>query len=217
MNQKKITVFTDSGKTHHKNNQNVISFNKTQLPAVEFNGQRVVTFSMIDIVHQRQKDTAKAAFNRNRRRFINGVDTFLINYAQKDALLPFGIQVPTRGLRVLTESGYLLLTKSFDDDISWMVQRELVNAYFRCPEAVIFRHVEMPSLEELAAMLPTDAQNAVSLADRHSKYLHGLQGSNGMNLRKKELKIIRLAEKLVDAMGQIGFDKYEWEVKHDCA
>ncbi|HNQ43870.1 MAG TPA: hypothetical protein PKI59_05545 [Candidatus Cloacimonadota bacterium] len=30
-----------------------------------------------------------------------------------------------------TESGYLMLVKSLTDDLSWAVQRELVNSYFR--------------------------------------------------------------------------------------
>lgn len=125
---------------------------------------------------------------------------------------------PIRGrVTLITESGYLLLTKPFNDDLAWQVQRQLVKAYFRCPESVTFHHVDLPSLDELAAMPVTDAQNTVTRADKHSKRLHGSQGSNGMNLRKKELKALRPAERLVDAMGQIGFDKYEWEVQHDRA
>ncbi|MDU2485832.1 MAG: ORF6N domain-containing protein, partial [Citrobacter freundii] len=123
---------------------------------------------------------------------------------------------PIRGrVTLITESGYLLLTKPFNDDLAWQVQRQLVKAYFRCPEVVTFQHIALPSLKELAAMPVTDAQNVVTRAGKHSKQLHGSQGSNGMNLRKKELKALRPAERLVDAMGQIGFDKYEWEVQHD--
>ncbi len=32
---------------------------------------------------------------------------------------------------LLTEQGYLLLVKSFHDDLAWRVQRELVAGYFR--------------------------------------------------------------------------------------
>lgn len=32
---------------------------------------------------------------------------------------------------LVTESGYLMLAKSFTDDLAWKVQRELVNNYFR--------------------------------------------------------------------------------------
>lgn len=53
---------------------NTVTINNKQLPAVEYRGQRVVTFSMIDEVHNRPQDTARAAFNRNREHFIAGVD-----------------------------------------------------------------------------------------------------------------------------------------------
>lgn len=32
---------------------------------------------------------------------------------------------------LLTESGYLMIVKTFSDDLSWQVQRQLVNAYFK--------------------------------------------------------------------------------------
>ncbi|WP_370548134.1 ORF6N domain-containing protein [Edwardsiella tarda] len=214
---KKINALNGQGFAHPAASKSDINIQLKQLPAVEFYEQRVVTFAMIDEAHQRTKGTARDAFNRHRRRFIDEIDTYLVDYSKKNVLAPFGIRVPPRGLRVFTESGYLLLTKPFDDDLSWLVQRELVNVYFRRPEFVTFHHVDLPSLEELIAMPVTDAQNAVTRADKRSKQLHGSQGSNGMNLRKKELKVLRPAERLVDAMGQIDFDKYDWEAAHDRA
>jgi hypothetical protein len=207
--------------------RDVISAQNTTMPLVEYQGRRVVTFSMVDDVHQRPKDTAKKTFQRNRTRFIDGEDFFIVGASEVEwggaGYLDRGIKrpgkkmnSPIRGrITLITESGYLLLTKPFNDDLAWQVQRQLVKAYFRCPEVVTFQHIELPSLKELAAMPVTDAQNVVTRAGNHSKQLHGSQGSNGMNLRKKELKALRPAERLVDAMGQIGFDKYEWEVQHD--
>lgn len=32
---------------------------------------------------------------------------------------------------ILTEQGYLMLVKSFTDDLAWKVQRQLVSSYFR--------------------------------------------------------------------------------------
>lgn len=98
---------------------------------VEYQGNRVVTFAMIDRVHQRPEGTANNAFKRNRERFISGADFYLIDFSQKDVLRPFGIEVPPRGLTLLTESGYLMLVKPFNDDLAWQVQRELVQSYFR--------------------------------------------------------------------------------------
>lgn len=215
MTQKKLSVLTGIGQTHPETSQSAISINQAELPAVEFDGQRMVTFSMIDTAHQRPKGTAKAAFGRHRYRFVIGRHFFeLTGDVIRTQLLSEFFPKHTRKGIVITEMGYLLLVKPFQDDLSWLVQEELVNAYFRRPEVVTFHHVDLPSLEELAAMPISDARNIVSLADKDSKQLHGSQGSNGMNLRKKELKIIRPAEKLVDDLSQIDFDKYEWEVKH---
>lgn len=222
MTQKKLTALTGSGQTHPE-----ASIQVKQLPAVGFHGQRVVTFAMIDEAHRRPRDTAKKAFQRNRARFIDGDDFFIVGASEVEwditDHLARGIKRPGKKMNspirgrvtLITESGYLLLTKPFNDDLAWQVQRQLVKAYFRCPEVVTFQHIALPSLKELAAMPVTDAQNVVTRAGKHSKQLHGSQGSNGMNLRKKELKALRPAERLVDAMGQIGFDKYEWEVQHD--
>ena len=52
-----------------------------------------------------------------------------------DEIRPFGIISPNGGI-IITESGYLMLVKSFDDDISWEVQRSLVNTYFKAKEFV---------------------------------------------------------------------------------
>ena len=42
--------------------------------------------------------------------------------------------INTRGTIFLTESGYLMLVKSFNDDKAWEVQRTLVNTYFKAKE-----------------------------------------------------------------------------------
>ncbi|MNH43756.1 hypothetical protein D3C79_1057430 [compost metagenome] len=62
------------------------------------------------------------------------------------------------------------------------------------------RHIALPSL---AAMPPQDAMNSFSRAEKQSRTLHGQQGSAGMTLRKKELKSLRPAERLVTEMIQI--------------
>jgi len=122
-----------------------VTINNKQLPTVEYRGQRVVTLAMIDEVHGRPEGTAKDAFNRNRDRFVEGIDTYIIDYSEKNVLHPFGIEVPFRGLRVFTETGYLMLTKPFNDDLAWQVQRELINGYFRTREP-------LSEMEMIAAM-----------------------------------------------------------------
>lgn len=107
--------------------ENSIRINSSKLPIKEYNGQRVVTFKDIDTVHSRPEGTAGRNFRGNRNRFVEGVDYFKI---QPDEIRRVGITSPNDGI-VLTESGYLMLAKSFTDDLAWKVQRELVNNYFR--------------------------------------------------------------------------------------
>lgn len=103
----------------------------------EYLGHRVVTFKDVDFVHGRKMGTAKKRFSDNKHRFIEGTDYFMITQkslenTEKSEKRTFNIpNVPPRGIIVLTETGYLMLVKSFTDDIAWNVQRELVNCYFR--------------------------------------------------------------------------------------
>ncbi|EHI3195841.1 ORF6N domain-containing protein [Salmonella enterica] len=189
-----------------------ISLHNSRIPLVEYQGQRVVTFAMVDDAHQRPKGTARAAFNRNRHRFIEGEDSYLVDYSEKNVLRTFGIDVPFRGLRVLTESGYLLLTKPFDDELSWKVQRQLVKAYFRrFPKFPDLQDVHIPEIHELAAMPLAEAQNLLAKAERESFTEHGQKGSAGMILRREELKKLRPALCLIGERSQLNLPGVDHE------
>ncbi len=113
--------------------ENSIRINSSKLPIREYNGQRVVTFKDIDTVHERKDGTAKRNFYTNKERFVEGVDYFKVKYSEvctNFVHTPNGFN-PNADLTLLTESGYLMLAKSFTDDLAWTVQRELVNNYFR--------------------------------------------------------------------------------------
>lgn len=112
--------------------ENIVNVEGTELDVREYNGQMVVTFDDIDLVHKRPSGTARKAFNRNKKRFINGVD-YIVLEKENSNVHPVDIRnidIPNRGITVFTESGYLMLVKPFKDDLSWDVQRALVNGYF---------------------------------------------------------------------------------------
>lgn len=103
----------------------------TALQIKEYKGKRVVTFKDIDTVHQRPLGTANKRFIDNRQRFISGVDFFLLS---KDEILSSefrNLATNNRGITLITETGYMMLVKSFTDDLAWKVQRELVDTYFK--------------------------------------------------------------------------------------
>lgn len=108
----------------------------TDVVIKEWHGKRVVTFKDIDTVHQRPEGTAHRNFKANRNRFISGVDFFRVKPSdfQKDEIRP--TEINNNGTTLITESGYLMLVKSFTDDLAWKVQRELVDSYFRVREHI---------------------------------------------------------------------------------
>lgn len=111
--------------------ENSIRINSSKLPIREYNGQRVVTFKEIDTVHGRPEGTARKRFNDNKERFISGVDYFKISPSEFRTAIGEMDFRQQNDITLITESGYLMLAKSFTDDLAWKVQRELVNNYFR--------------------------------------------------------------------------------------
>ncbi|MDF2907151.1 MAG: hypothetical protein K0R34_2472 [Herbinix sp.] len=110
---------------------NIIKIGNRELTVKEFNGQRVVTFKDIDLVHERPDGTARRNFAENIDRFIENEDFFLAK--PSDALMNEirTLEIPNRGITLITEQGYLMLVKSLTDDLAWKVQRDLVNTYFK--------------------------------------------------------------------------------------
>lgn len=113
-----------------------VEINNIYLPVREYKNQRVITFKDIDTVHQRPDGTARKRFNDNKGRFIEGEDFYIIN--QPSEIRTLGFTRPQGGtpesIILITESGYLMLVKSFSDDLAWIVQRGLVNSYFRAKD-----------------------------------------------------------------------------------
>lgn len=96
-----------------------------------------MTLAMIDRVHQRPTGTAGRCFRHNRKRFIDDTDYFKIGFDEFRRIKPGQLSAANRrDVVALTESGYLMIAKSFTDDLSWQVQRELVNTYFKHEELV---------------------------------------------------------------------------------
>lgn len=57
-----------------------IQINQHDITIKEYNGERVITFKDVDLVHERKAGTACDRFKKNRERFIEGEDFFKIPY-----------------------------------------------------------------------------------------------------------------------------------------
>lgn len=83
-------------------------------------------------MHGRAEGTARKRFIDNKERFIEGVGYFRVSASEIRTHKIFEISDKRhQDIVLLTETGYLMLVKSFTDDMAWNVQRELVNCYFR--------------------------------------------------------------------------------------
>ena len=110
----------------------LININTTALEVKEYKGHRVVTLKEIDEVHQRPEGTARKRFNDNKQHFVEGVDYYKVCASEIRTHKIMELSPKAHeDVALITESGYLMLVKSFTDDLAWAVQRELVNNYFR--------------------------------------------------------------------------------------
>lgn len=132
---------------------NTVTINKTALAVKEFRGQRVVTLRDIDEVHQRPEGTARRNFNTNKEHLIEGTDYFKISPNEFRTAIGNMDSRQNTAVTLITESGYLMLVKSFTDDLAWTVQRELVNSYFRVRATKPTKTVTPGAEKRAAAML----------------------------------------------------------------
>ena len=134
----------------------LVSVGNSQIPLVQYQGQPVVTFAMIDQVHQRPEGTARKRFAENRERFIEERHYYLVDSKGLSVLRTefpgvFGANAPQAML--ITERGYLKLVKTFSDDLAWDVQDQLIDGYFRAKTAVAPATTDLDMLLQQHALM----------------------------------------------------------------
>lgn len=146
----------------------LIHIGNADISIKEYKGQRVVTFKDIDAVHGRPDGTARKRFSDNRNHFVENEDYFIVkpqdleNIGMSEKRASGIEEVNNRGTALITEQGYLMLVKSFTDDLAWEVQRQLVNSYFKVRNTV---NTELsPELQMLQGLLGQMVQK--ELADK---------------------------------------------------
>lgn len=109
----------------------LVRVGNSSISVKEYRGKRVVTFKDIDTVHERPEGTARKRFADNRDRFIEDKDFFKISPSEFRTTIGDMDSRQQNDITLISESGYLMLVKSFTDDLAWTVQRQLVDSYFR--------------------------------------------------------------------------------------
>lgn len=177
-----------------------------ELQIKEYQGQRVVTFMDIDTVHQRAEGTARRNFNTNKKHLIEGEDYFVRK--TYEAKTEFNIVAPN-GLVLITESGYLMLVKSFRDDLAWKVQRDLVNTYFKAKEAI---SASETTSENTGIMIPQE--NYIKMVDTISRCADTFQSMidySTINYRQQQKLLKTARERISHLLGGAHSDNYKRE------
>ncbi|HEY9060988.1 MAG TPA: ORF6N domain-containing protein [Pseudobacteroides sp.] len=152
----------------------LMKINSSEIAIKEYQGQRVVTFKEIDIVHQKKDSQSRKAFHRNKKHFVVNEDYFVLN---KDEAGKQGFLAPN-GLILLTESGYLMLAKTFEDELAWKIQKLLVNNYFRAPIAPLSPMKPRSNNEVIGYYKP------ITVKPELYQRVKELAASKGMNLNE---------------------------------
>lgn len=175
--------------------EGIVRINNNDLQVKMWNGQRVVTLSDIDKVHSRPSGTARRNFNENKKHLILNEDYIVRN--SYEAKQEYNITAPN-GLTLFTESGYLLLVKSFTDDLAWEVQRDLVNSYFKLKELAP-QSSEVTILQDKLSTVFVQINNMENILESQSELLNSVMDSMTISTRQQE-KILKTARNRVNTL-----------------
>ena len=140
---------------------NKILINGVEIETKEYKGQRVITSYDVAKLHEREVNDVTKNFNNNRDKFILNEDYFLINkndISERKISVQEFIPNNVKEIPIFTESGYLMLVKSFTDDLSWKIQRMLVKSYFIVTTGQM-QPKQLTKIEALQMALETELEN----------------------------------------------------------
>lgn len=176
----------------------------------EYEGIRVVTAWDIAKVHGREVNDVTKNFNNNRSRFILGEDYFLINRTEiserKISIQEF-IPNNVKEIPLFTESGYLMLVKTFTDDLSWDIQRQLVKTYFRLKETQ--KTMTLPQQLLAQAQCLVEMDNRITVVE--NKVDNEIRVNSGEQLRITKAVKRRVCQRIDLSVDLIGKDKFMYQ------
>lgn len=188
----------------------LITINNTQVEVKEYEGLRVVTAWDIAKVHGREVNDVTKNFNNNRSKFILREDYFLINRTEiserKISIQEF-IPNNVKEIPLFTESGYLMLVKTFTDDLSWDIQRQLIKTYFRFKETQ--KTMTLPQQLLAQAQCLVEMDNRITVVE--NKVDNEIRVNSGEQLRITKAVKRRVCQRIDLSVDLIGKDKFMYQ------
>ena len=168
---------------------NKIMINGIEIETKEYKGQRVITAWDIAKLHEREPREITQNFKYIKDKMILGLDYFTISrneISKSKIMIQDFIPNNVKKIQLFTERGYLKLTKTFTDELSWKIQDMLVESYFIVVTGKI-QPKQLTKIEVLKMALETELENE-KLRNENQAKDEIIKGING------ELELYQLAD-----------------------
>ena len=212
------------------NNKNeIITINNVELGIKEYKKERVVTAWDIGKVHNRDVGEINKIFNRNKDKFILNEDYFILkikDFSERFKTIQDFIPNNVKEIVLFTESGYLMLVKTFNDDLSWEIQRQLVKGYFKLKEInssidkdkrleIMEKNANVRMAKMLKSLIPFSKSERYKeiLVSEATKVLTGRELIPPPEVEAKTITATQIAEKLGVSVQKIGIISNKYNLK----
>lgn len=159
---------------------NKIMINGIEIETKEYEGQRVITAWDIAKLHEREPREITQNFKYIKDKMILGLDYFTISrneIPKSKIMIQDFIPNNVKKIQLFTERGYLKLTKTFTDELSWKIQDMLVESYFIVVTGKI-QPKQLTKIEVLKMALETELENE-RLRNENKAQCEIIKGLNG--------------------------------------
>ena len=207
----------------------LVKINNVELGIKEYKKERVVTAWDIGKVHNRDVGEINKIFNRNKDKFILNEDYFILKikeFSERFKTIQDFIPNNVKEIVLFTESGYLMLVKTFTDDLSWEIQRQLVKGYFKLKEIkssvdkdkrleIMEKNANVRMAKMLKSLIPFSKSERYKeiLVSEATKVLTGRELIPPPEVEAKTITATQIAEILGVSVQKIGIISNKYNLK----
>ena len=207
----------------------LVKINNVELGIKEYKKERVVTAWDIAKVHNREVREITQNFNYVKDKLLKDEDYFLVNkekISESKILIQDFIPNNVKEIPLFTESGYLMLVKTFTDDLSWQIQRQLVKGYFKLKELkssidkdkrleIMEKNANVRMAKMLKSLIPFSKSERYKeiLVSEATKVLTGRELIPPPEVEAKTITATQIAEKLGVSVQKIGIISNKYNLK----
>ena len=207
----------------------LVKINNVELGIKEYKKERVITAWDIAKVHNREVREITQNFNYVKDKLLKDEDYFLVNkekISESKILIQDFIPNNVKEIPLFTESGYLMLVKTFTDDLSWDIQRQLVKGYFKLKELkssiekdkrleIMEKNANVRMAKMLKSLIPFSKSEKYKeiLVSEATKVLTGRELIPPPEVEAKTITATQIAEILGVSVQKIGIISNKYNLK----